>query len=610
WKFNRVPLGWAANQFQMWARGYFDLFPEVKNESETIPILIQCQPVGDFYVDDRRLFGDWYGYEKSWHVLRLRPGRHVINVRLVNEIRIFGGNVPPALGFQCFMRKLREDKTAMMLLDNTVLVPDMIDGNLAGKYMSIALLNTHEERWITVHNVNVVDSNVKMRASVINDKPNRNSGVSFAPSQQRNIRILLKINSKVFSGMPIFFRLQFNASAKSEGRVEVEENFWTSAYRRQQNAWILFPTGRTPWGYDWHGPSMRNVHEAVETLANHIPGVPKHLNQSILPDPHKLFISGHSNGGQGGWFLLSHFPDSVIAGAPVAGYSKIQNYVPYYWNSDAHMDPILRGVLESAISEFNNDLYSSNLVGIPLLARTGGDDDNVPPTHSRMLVRLGKLNVQIDETSNGQKVWNIKTSNIRRFRFLLNHRMTAIREDAERVVIDEKHPLTYGPAHQILKSSQPLTIVIGTGHGSQNNGFKFLEIAQEIAHSWYLYGRGDSVIVHDVEIITEKDKIERGITGNLVLLGGPSVNYATQLLLKRKNSEVKFEKDGSFVLKHVKFSDPGIDQLTLIMAGTDPKGFDQVARLFPKRTGVPIPDWIITGPEVAWKGAGGLLGAG
>lgn len=48
----------------------------------------------------------------------------------------------------------------------------------------------------------------------------------------------------------------------------------------------------------------------------------------------------------------------------------------------------------------------------------------------------------------------------------------------------------------------------------------------------------------------------------------------------------------------------------MILAGTDEKGLDQVTRLFPKRTGVPVPDWIITGPETSWKGAGGLLGAG
>ncbi|CAG8489151.1 15329_t:CDS:10 [Acaulospora morrowiae] len=799
----RVPLGWAMNQFQMWARGYFELSPKVNDDSKTIPILIQCQPIGDFYVDDRRLFGDWYGYEKSWHVLHLRPGRHVVNVRAVYEIRAFGGGIPPALKFKCLMRRLRTDEMGVMMLDRTIVVPDLVGGRLAGKYINIALLNTHEKQWITVSKVYVVSSNVKITASIVEHRNNNvsNPGVRLAPSQQRNIRIQMKIDSPVFRGMTIFFKLQFVVSTKTEGHntywmittdqitirnkdfgeiykftfkdfdgtvqygeklwkaqdlskscrpkkcpilvalhgagAEAEDNFWISAYKKQKNAWVLLPTGRTPWGYDWHGPSLRNIHAAIKTLATRLPGVPKHEKRTIIPDPKKLFVSGHSNGGQGAWFFISHFPDLVVAGTPVAGFSKIQNYVPYHWNGEAHVDPILRGILESSISEFNNDLYSSNLVGIPILARTGADDDNVPPVHSRMLIRLinehsgnphaanlsevpdqghwfedamnddamqrfldehlnishdkeeklppskkftvsllnpasfgskggiqieqlvipfrlGKLNVQMDVRENGQIKWNIKTSNIRRFRFVPSDKFMLVIKNVERIMIDgiefdsnhftsdgyfvksknhtwkfdsntkwlhkERHPLTYGPAHQILESSQPLIIVIGTKHKSQNNGSRFLEIAQEIAHSWYLYGRGDSEIFYDEEILIEGNKIGGRMRGNLVLLGGPLENHITHLLLKERNSEVIFDKDGSFSLKHAKFSDPGIgilflhpfkrSQLALIIAGTDVKGLDQVSKLFPKRTGVPVPDWIITGPEVAWKGIGGILGAG
>ena len=105
---------------------------------------------------------------------------------------------------------------------------------------------------------------------------------------------------------------------------------------------------------------------------------------------------------------------------PAAGYVKIQLYVPFYWRpGDSHADPVLRALLESAIAEFDVDLYTANLVrklwpspapftpvrsikalsripsllhviqaGLPLLARTGGSDDNVPPLHSRRLFRL------------------------------------------------------------------------------------------------------------------------------------------------------------------------------------------------------------------------------
>lgn len=36
-------------------------------------------------------------------------------------------------------------------------------------------------------------------------------------------------------------------------------------------------------------------------------------------------VSGHSNGGQGTWFFLTHQPDKLIAAAPVSGYSSIES---------------------------------------------------------------------------------------------------------------------------------------------------------------------------------------------------------------------------------------------------------------------------------------------
>ncbi|CAG8633032.1 24112_t:CDS:2, partial [Dentiscutata erythropus] len=46
---------------------------DLKDVSDTIPVLVQCQNISDFYVDDRRLFGDWYGerrkiYDSSFKV--------------------------------------------------------------------------------------------------------------------------------------------------------------------------------------------------------------------------------------------------------------------------------------------------------------------------------------------------------------------------------------------------------------------------------------------------------------------------------------------------------------------------------------------------------------
>ena len=56
---------------------------------------------------------------------------------------------------------------------------------------------------------------------------------------------------------------------------------------------------------------------------------------------------------------------------------------------------------------------------------------------------------------------------------------------------------------------------------------------------------------------------------------------------------------------------PEFDQVLIcLIAGNDAAGLETAARLFPIRTGVPIPDWAIVGPRISWQAAGGLVGAG
>ena len=33
--------------------------------------------------------------------------------------------------------------------------------------------------------------------------------------------------------------------------------FWTQSVRRRHREWIVWPVGLTPWGFDWHGPSLK-----------------------------------------------------------------------------------------------------------------------------------------------------------------------------------------------------------------------------------------------------------------------------------------------------------------------------------------------------------------
>ena len=77
-------------------------------------------------------------------------------------------------------------------------------------------------------------------------------------------------------------------------------------------AQIVLPTGRTSWGFDWHGASLTNALNAVGALSIHLYGCPDRSQYQI--DQSRLVVAGHSNGGQGAWYLASHYPDKVIGG--------------------------------------------------------------------------------------------------------------------------------------------------------------------------------------------------------------------------------------------------------------------------------------------------------
>ncbi|RKO98076.1 hypothetical protein CXG81DRAFT_4007, partial [Caulochytrium protostelioides] len=172
--------------------------------------------------------------------------------------------------------------------------------------------------------------------------------------------------------------------------VDARSPTWTNSVAALPHAWTLFPTGRTPWGFDWHGASQRSADAAVEVLASRLPGVPDPWRTVLRADPQRLILLGHSNGGHGVWWWLTHFPDRVAAAVPAAAYIKSQLLLTGCGLrlGDAYADTRLRGLMEASIAEHDLDLVVGNAVGVPLLIRTGRDDTNVPAFHSRRLMRL------------------------------------------------------------------------------------------------------------------------------------------------------------------------------------------------------------------------------
>ena len=142
----------------------------------------------------------------------------------------------------------------------------------------------------------------------------------------------------------------------------------------------------SPWLTQADTWGLRDVEAAVAA-------VPKVLEDvkwtGPVVDVSRFYVVGHSNGGQGTWFLLTHKPDRVLAAAPVSGYSSIQAYVSY--NLWTEMDPHIWACLQSSLASYRHEILMSNSAGISILQQHGSLDDNVPPFHSRRLAQLLEL---------------------------------------------------------------------------------------------------------------------------------------------------------------------------------------------------------------------------
>ncbi|KAI0362755.1 hypothetical protein OH77DRAFT_1389445 [Trametes cingulata] len=500
-----------------------------------------------------------------------------------------------------------------------------------------------------------------------------------------------------------------------------ESDFWIQAIPRQQHSWIITPTGRTPWGMDWHGPSAQDAWGTVDALHKLLNTHGLWRRYAIAPNS-KVLLMGHSNGGQGAWYLAARYPDRVVGVIPAAGYIKSQSYVP--WVQSAHyIDPALRAILDSSLTPDDNDLFLSNLVDTPILAIHGGDDDNVPVWHTREAVsvlktwnpsanvtfredpgephwyssvfandqvrsfisavlegsrsssekqpasrsftltvavpsdsgslhgwsvhrlnvpgRLGRLSVQI-----GQDAIRVRTSNVKAFSIHIGSLPSEAHSkpflfDGQRVELDaETWNLSdfslylateggqwtvgaYSPGEirvdprsgrmaTVLTSAGPLVIVIPTRQPSLE-----LSAALRLAHNLNVYHKLDAEILDDQEA-SQRLLEASSFPGNVVVIGLGA--FARSVL--REGKTVLGVRDQTLELRGRLLNESSMAALLLhphpsrttasllFIYGADSAGLERALRLFPIRTGITVPDWIVVGSHADDRGSGGVEGAG
>ncbi|MGX1929682.1 alpha/beta fold hydrolase [Flagellimonas sp. 2504JD4-2] len=97
--------------------------------------------------------------------------------------------------------------------------------------------------------------------------------------------------------------------------ASVEAVNQANAYKQKDWGHVVAPTNRRPFGFAWEDWGRL---DALEVLAEG-----KRIYQ---PNAQKVYLTGHSMGGHGTWYLGATYPDKFAAIAPCAGYPDLLGY--------------------------------------------------------------------------------------------------------------------------------------------------------------------------------------------------------------------------------------------------------------------------------------------
>ena len=168
------------------------------------------------------------------------------------------------------------------------------------------------------------------------------------------------------NGKPALFLSVHGAGVQAIGQAR--------AYEPKDWGVLVAPTNRRPRGFNWEDWGRIDALEVLELA-----------KQRFQPDPERIYLTGHSMGGHGTWYLGATYPDKWAAIAPCAGYPTLTGY----GSADGKIPDSARAPLEQILLRASN---GSNVIALaPNYSTQGvyvfhGDADRtVPVTLARQM---------------------------------------------------------------------------------------------------------------------------------------------------------------------------------------------------------------------------------
>ena len=144
------------------------------------------------------------------------------------------------------------------------------------------------------------------------------------------------------------------------------------SYSPKKWGYVVAPTNRRPYGFSWEDWGRLDALEVLD-IAKKKFGI----------DENRIYVTGHSMGGHGTWFMSATYPDKFAAIGPSAGWITFRSY--RFADAPAETS-IVKRMLNRAAS--SSDLFSlaDNYRHFGVYVIHGATDDNVPPQQSYMML--------------------------------------------------------------------------------------------------------------------------------------------------------------------------------------------------------------------------------
>ena len=157
----------------------------------------------------------------------------------------------------------------------------------------------------------------------------------------------------------------------------VEATSQARAYKPKDWGTLVAATNRRPRGFNWEDWGRI---DALEVLAL--------AKTRFKPNPRRIYLTGHSMGGHGTWFLGATYPDKWAAIAPCAGYPTLKEY----GSADGLIPDSSHNFLEQTLLRAGNqsDVLKlvSNYKPMGVYVFHGDADRTVPVTYARQMRKL------------------------------------------------------------------------------------------------------------------------------------------------------------------------------------------------------------------------------